>query len=86
MLDIKNKMDGIKQHIIHFYRKDLWSQRGRMGGGVIDWEFGVSGWKLLHIEWINNKVLLYGSGKYIQYPMINCNGKENEKEYIYVYN
>lgn len=22
MLDIKNKMDGIKQHIIHFYRKD----------------------------------------------------------------
>ena len=28
------------------------------GGGGIDWEFGVSRYKLLYIEWINNKVLL----------------------------
>ena len=33
--------------------------------------------KLLYIEWINNKVLLYSTGNYIQYPMIN----HNEKEY-----
>ena len=26
--------------------------------GVMDWEFGVSRYKLLHVEWIKNKVLL----------------------------
>ena len=33
--------------------------------------------------WIN-KVLLYSAGNYIQYPMINHNGKQYEKEYTYV--
>ena len=28
------------------------------------------------------KVLLYSTGNYIQYPVINLNGKEYEKEYI----
>ena len=41
---------------------------------------GVGGWvsrcQFLYIEWINNKVLLYGTENYIQYPMINHNGKE----------
>ena len=32
----------------------------------------------------NNKVLLNSTGNYIQYPVINQNGKEYEKEYIYV--
>ena len=31
---------------------------------------------------INNKVLLYNIGNYIEYPMVNHNGKEYEKEYI----
>ena len=53
-------------------------------GGGMDWEFGVSRCKLLHIEWINNEVLLYSTGNYIQYPVINHNGKEYEKEYIYI--
>ena len=26
-------------------------------GGGMDWEFGISKYKLLYIEWINNKVL-----------------------------
>ena len=30
-----------------------------------DWEFGVSGCKLLHIEWITNKALLYNIWNYI---------------------
>ena len=42
----------------------------------MDWEFGISRCKLLYIEWINNKVLLYSTGNYIQYPVINHNGKE----------
>ena len=36
---------------------------------------------------INNKVLLYSTGNYIQYPVINHNGKEYEKiTCIYMYN
>ena len=41
----------------------------------MDEEFGVSRYKLLHIEWINCKVPLYSTGNYIQYPVINHNGK-----------
>ena len=55
------------------------------GEGEIDWEFGVSRRKLLYIEWINSKVLLYSTGNYIQYPVIKYNGKEYEKERIYIY-
>ena len=49
----------------------------------MDWEVGVSRCKLLHIEWINNKVLLYSTGSYIQYLVVKRNGKEYIK-YIYV--
>ena len=31
------------------------------------------------MEWINNEVLLYNAGNYIQYLVINHNGKECEK-------
>ena len=40
------------------------------------WEFGIGRCKLLHLECINNKVLLYNTGNYIQPPGINHNGKE----------
>ena len=49
-----------------------------------DWESRISRCKLLYVEWINNKVLLYSTGNNIQYLMINHNGKEYEKEYMYV--
>ena len=39
-------------------------------------EVGVWGRCKLHLEWINNKVLLYSSGNYIQYPEINHKGKK----------
>ena len=45
-------------------------------GGRLDWEFRISRCKLLYIEWINNKVLLYSKGNYIQYPVINHIVKE----------
>ena len=52
----------------------------------MDWEVGVSRWKLLNVEWINSKVLLYITGKYIQYLVINHNvKKEFKKECIYIY-
>ena len=54
------------------------------GGKGMDWEFAISRCKLLQTEWINNKVLLlgYSTGNYIQYPVINHNGKEYETEFI----
>ena len=58
-------------------------QEGRVRGGE-DWEFGISRCKLLYIDWINNKVLLYSTGNYSQYSVINHNGKEYEKEYVYI--
>ena len=57
--------------------------KGEGNGGGLVWEFGVSRCKLVYIEWINNKVLLYSTGNYIQYPVINImetNMKKNITE------
>ena len=35
---------------------------------------------------INNRVLLYSTGNYIQYPMINYNGKNMKNTYMYMCN
>ena len=61
-------------------RTDLWLQRG--GGRERD---GLGFCKLLHLEWIDNEVLLlYSIGNYIQSPGINHNGKEYFKKNIYI--
>ena len=52
----------------------------------MEWEFGISTCKLLYIEWINNKVLLYNTRNYNQYPVKKHNGKEYEKECTHMYN
>ena len=44
----------------------------------MDWEFGAGRCKLLHLEWIN-KVLSHSTGNYIQYPVIDHNGKQYKK-------
>lgn len=54
-------------------------------GAGMDRKRGVSRCKPLHTEQKNNKVLLYSTGKYIQYPVVNHNGKENEKINIYIH-
>ena len=58
----------------------------KMGGSGRrkEWEFGISTGKLLYIELTNNKILLYSIGNYIQYPVTNHNGKEYEKQNIYI--
>ena len=53
-------------------------------GGGTDWEFEINRGKLLYIECINNKVLLYSTGNYIQYPVVNHNGKDYEKNGLYM--
>ena len=70
----------------HGHREQTCGSQGGGGWRGMDWEFGVSRCKLLYTEWINNQVLLYSTGNYIQYPVINHHGKEYEKECIYVYN
>ena len=59
--------------------------KGEGVGGGMEQVFGISRYKLLYTGWINNKVILYRTGNYIQYPVINHNGKEYEQEYIYMY-
>ena len=71
-----------KQKQTHRHREQTCGCQGR----VVDWEFGISRFKLLYIKWINNKVLLYSKANCIQYPVINHNGKEYEKECVYMYN
>ena len=51
-------------------------QGGKVGEERLDWEFGAVKCKLFYLDWINNKVLMYNSGDYIQYSVINYNGKE----------
>ena len=58
--------------------------KGEGGEGEMDWEFGAGRCKLLHLEWINNKVLLYSTGDYIQSPGINNNRKEYYKKNVKV--
>ena len=56
-------------------------------GGNVEWRLGLAGFsrcKLLYMEWISNKVLLYSTENYMPYPMIN-NGM-NILKCIYVYN
>ena len=46
----------------HRYREQTcgYKQEERLGGK--DWEFGINRGKLLYIEWIKNKILLYSTG------------------------
>ena len=50
--------------------------------GGVEWEVGLSRCKLLDLGWINNKVPPESTGNYIQYLVINHNGKEYKKECI----
>ena len=67
-----------KQKQTQGHREQICGYQGEGGRGM-DWEFGISSCKLVYIGWINNEVLLYSTGNYIQYPGINHNGKEYEK-------
>ena len=67
--------------LIYKTDSDLWLPRRRAGGGGKDWEFGISRCKLVSsIGWMNNKVLLYSTGNYIQYAVINHNRKKTRKK------
>ena len=44
-------------------------------GSGMDREFEVGRYKLLHIKWISNEVLLYSTGNYIQCLGIDHDGR-----------
>ena len=64
-----------KQKQTHIHREQTCGCQGGGGWRGMDWEFGVSRCKSLYTEGINHKVLLYSTGNYIEYPVINHNGK-----------
>ena len=55
-----------EQKQTHGRREQTFGCQGGEGESGMDWEFGVSRWKLLHLEWISNKILLYSAGSYVQ--------------------
>ena len=63
-------------------KTNLWLPNEKGGGRGINQEFEISRYKLLPIKQINN-VLLYSTGNYSKNAVINRNGKEYEKVYIY---
>ena len=85
----KRKTNTIYYHMWNLSGKQKWTQGRREQTSVCQggrsWGragLGVWGYKLLYVEWINNKVLPYSTGNYIQYPVINHNGKEDKRECI----
>ena len=61
-------------------RKQTYGQQGEKGCGRD--KFGVWDQQIqITIYKINNKVQIYSTGNYIQYPVINHNGKGYEREY-----
>ena len=82
-----NSSMGQKQTPVHrvcYSYTSLLLPRMREGGKEMDWEFGVSEYKPLYRERINNNVLLYSRGNNIQYPVINHSGKECVCVYVSV--
>ena len=72
-----------KQKQTYRHREQICGCRGwgRVEGGK-DWDFRVSRCKQLYREWINSMILLYSTVNYIQFLVINRNGKEYEKECV----
>ena len=70
-----NRLTGVRN-------KFIVTRGENKGGEGINWEFGINRYNLLYIKWTHSKVLLYNTGNYIQYLVINHNGKEFKKEHL----
>ena len=67
LLEMIANLDNIENRLVDATRE------GRGSGK--DWEFGVSRYKLIHLEWTSNEVLLFGTGNYIQSLGIEHDGR-----------
>ena len=69
---------------IQRHRKQLMITKGERGGRINqEFEININTILLIYIKQINNKIL-YSTGNYIHYPIVNHNGNEYEKEYIHI--
>ena len=67
----RDRFTGIASRLVGIKREKL--------EGGMDWQVMASRCNLLYTEWISNKVLLYSTENYVQYPVTSHNGKEYEK-------
>ena len=72
----KNKINNNIEIDSQTQKTNLWLPKGK--GRGINQELGINRYTLLYIKYIN-KDLLYSTGNYIQYPVINHNGKNMKK-------
>ena len=60
---------SVFQIVCHRYKEQTTWQlvvaKWKENRGGMDWEFGISRYKLLCIGWINSKVLSYSTGNYV---------------------
>ena len=75
---------SIQQKQTHRHKEQTCGCQRKGGGSGMDGEFGVGRCKLLHLEWIGNEVLLYSTGNYIQSLGIEHDGREYEKNNVYI--
>ena len=65
-----------EQEQTHRHREQAVAAKGEVeGGNGMDWNFGVSRCKPLHLQWISSEVLLCSTGKYIQSLGIDHDGR-----------
>ena len=74
---------SMKQAYSQIERIDLWLPTGKVRWGEEELQIWCQQIKSSICMDNNNKVLLYSTGNYVQYPMIHHNGKEY-KLYIYI--
>ena len=55
-----------KKKQTHEHKKQTSGCLAGGGGSGMDWEFGVSRCKLMHLEWISSEILLYSTGNMIE--------------------
>ena len=53
---------SMKQKQTHRHKEQTCVCREGKAGGEMEWEVGISRCKLLYIEWLKHKVLLYSTG------------------------
>ena len=77
-LKYDTKNSSMKQKQTHKENR-LGTDKGEEEVGEINWEFGISRCKLI------NKILLYNTGNYSQYPVINYMEKNMKRMCVYIY-
>ena len=72
---IWHKRSVYKTETDHGHGGQTWVCQEGDGESGMDWEFGVSRCKLLHLECISNEILLYDTGNDIQILVMEHDGR-----------